>query len=757
MSVHLLGIRHHGPGSSRHVLNALAEIRPDIILIEGPPDGEAMLSWSTHSDMQPPVALLAYVPDNPQQAVFYPFTVHSPEWNAILYGLQNHIPVRFIDMPLAHGFALEGTETQATSATTEFAEQIRKNPISYLAEIDGFDDPEEWWEHHFEIAQQPYEVFEAISESMAALRQSLPQTDDRRGVDRRGVDRRGIDRRGVDRRGIDRREEIREAFMRKSIRIAQKERFERIAVVCGAWHVPALMQFPKQKEDDALLKNLPKTKVECTWIPWTNDRMAFESGYGAGVESPGWYMHHWQHPDDHGTLWLSHTARVFRENQVDISSAHIIEAVRLAGALAGLRGLSRPGLKELNEATVAVMCMGEPILMKVIYRELIVGKAFGRIPEGTPQVPLQRDLDLLAKRFRIKIIPEQKTLKLDLREDHDLQKSILLHRLQLLDIEWGTLETVSGKGTFKEEWTLRWYPELTIKLLEKAPWGNTVNEAAGKYLESTARKCTRLDEITPLAASAIPADLPTALAAVMQKMDELAASTSDISMLMDAFTPLAQVSRYGNVRRTDRESIDLIMTTMFYRIIAGLPAGCTGIDDEQAALITDKIRDVNQAILMLEREDLEEAWTAALKTTFLADRSAPLVQGYCCKALYDSRLLDRDSTFNAFSKALSVNNEPSASANWLEGFLKDAATVLILDDVIWAVVNEWLQSLDDAMFLQVVPLLRRTFTNFSNIEKRKIAGRAKQGQSGTSIPQTTDIDHQRAAQVLPMLELLMGF
>ncbi|SDD60514.1 hypothetical protein SAMN04487996_101425 [Dyadobacter soli] len=732
MSVHLLGIRHHGPGSSRHVLNALAEIQPDIILIEGPPEGEAMLSWAAHKDMQPPVALLAYVPDNPQQAVFYPFTIHSPEWNAILYGLNNHIPLRFIDMPLAHGFATEWKETPLHNETSELAAHVRKNPIAYLAEIAGFDDPEEWWEHRFEIAQQPYEVFEAIAESMAALRQTLPQRADRR-------------------------EDIREAFMRKSIRIAQKEGFERIAVICGAWHVPALTQLPKQKEDDALLKNLPKTKVESTWIPWTNDRMAFESGYGAGVESPGWYMHHWQHPDDHGTLWLSHTARVFRENQVDISSAHIIEAVRLAGALAGLRGFPRPGLKELNEATVAVMCMGEPVLMKVIYRELIVGKAFGQIPEGTPQVPLQRNLELLAKRFRIKVVPEHKTLKLDLREENDLQKSILLHRLQLLDINWGTMESVSGKGTFKEEWTLRWYPELTIRLLEKAPWGNTVEEAATKYLKNTASKCTRLDEITPLVQSAIPADLPTALNAVMQKMDELAASTSDISMLMDAFPPLAQVSRYGNVRKTDRESIDLIMTTIFYRAIAGLPAGCTGIDDEQAAVMTDKIKEVNQAIRMLEKPELTEDWTAALETIFHADRTAPFIQGYCCKALYDSRQLGMDSTFNAFSKALSPSNEPSASANWLEGFLTDAATVLILDDVIWAVVNDWLQSLDDETFLQVVPLLRRTFANFSNVEKRKIAGRAKQGKAGALIPQTIDIDPQRAEKVLPVLEMLMGF
>lgn len=36
MAIHLLGIRHHGPGSCRNVLNYLQELQPDLILVEGP-------------------------------------------------------------------------------------------------------------------------------------------------------------------------------------------------------------------------------------------------------------------------------------------------------------------------------------------------------------------------------------------------------------------------------------------------------------------------------------------------------------------------------------------------------------------------------------------------------------------------------------------------------------------------------------------------------------------------------------------------
>jgi len=79
--------------------------------------------------------------------------------------------------------------------------------------------------------------------------------------------------------------------MRQTIRQAQKEGFDRIAVVCGAWHAPVLAQMPKASADTATLKRMAKVKVQATWIPWTNRRLSYYSGYGAGIESPGWYGH----------------------------------------------------------------------------------------------------------------------------------------------------------------------------------------------------------------------------------------------------------------------------------------------------------------------------------------------------------------------------------------------------------------------------------------------------------------------------------
>src|SRR5688572_8046458 len=112
MRVTVFGIRHHGPGSARSLKIALGKFQPDIILVEGPPDANEILYLAAEEGMKPPVALLAYMPDNPEEAVFYPFATFSPEWQAIKYAQQNQVPVNFMDLPLAHKFAINEAKTE---------------------------------------------------------------------------------------------------------------------------------------------------------------------------------------------------------------------------------------------------------------------------------------------------------------------------------------------------------------------------------------------------------------------------------------------------------------------------------------------------------------------------------------------------------------------------------------------------------------------------------------------------------------------
>src|SRR5918995_3561420 len=124
MSVTVFGIRHHGPGSARSLCEALRALKPDVILIEGPPDANDLIALAADAQMVPPVALLIYLPNEPKQAVYYPFAEFSPEWQAIQYGLAQNVPVRFIDLPQSYQFALESDDK---SEDSESPTQIRQD------------------------------------------------------------------------------------------------------------------------------------------------------------------------------------------------------------------------------------------------------------------------------------------------------------------------------------------------------------------------------------------------------------------------------------------------------------------------------------------------------------------------------------------------------------------------------------------------------------------------------------------------------
>ena len=133
------------------------------------------------------------------------------------------------------------------------------------------------------------------------------------------------------------REARREAYMRQKIREALKRGRERVAVVCGAWHAPVLRwPLPPAAADVRTLRGAPRRKITVTWVPWTHQRLASATGYGAGVASPGWYHHLWVARDRPIVRWLAKVAQALRTRDLPVSSAHVIEAVRLAETLGRL-------------------------------------------------------------------------------------------------------------------------------------------------------------------------------------------------------------------------------------------------------------------------------------------------------------------------------------------------------------------------------------------------------------------------------------
>ncbi len=769
--VRLLGVRHHGPGSARAVRAALDQYEPRIVLIEGPPEADGVVGLAADPGLRPPVALLAHAADDPAKAAFWPFAEFSPEWQAIRWGGDRGVPVRFIDLPAAHTLALRAAREKAEDAEKDAEEDtagapgaadrspdgreaaVRVDPLAVLADAAGYDDPERWWEDVIEHRGAPpraggdaLAAFTALADAMAALREVYGD-------------------------GGHQDDEVREAHMRLRIREARRS-YDRIAVVCGAWHVPALARPVPVTADRQALRGLPKLKAEITWVPWTHRRLTRHSGYGAGIESPGWYHHLFTAAGhDRGTTvarWMTKVAGLLREEDRQVSSAHVIEAVRLAETLAALRGRPLAGLGESTDAVRAVMCEGSDVPLALIHDRLVVGDVLGEVPAGAPAVPLARDLAREQRTLRLKPEAPERELDLDLRKETDAGRSRLLHRLALLGIAWGepSRSRTGNAGTFRESWRLRWEPELAVRTAEAGVWGTTVLSAATAKAEDAAASATGLADVASLAERCLLAQLPGALPTVMRVLADRAALDTDVGHLAQALPALVRSVRYGDVRGTDAGALREVAEGLALRVCLGLPPACAGLDDSGAAAMRAHLDAVHGAVGLLGSDPLRERWAGTLAA--LAERDAAtagLVRGRAARLLLDDGRLDAERAGRLMGLALSPGTPHRDAAAWVEGFLSGGGMLLVHDERLLALIDGWLAAVPGEAFTEVLPLLRRTFSGFEPGVRRTVgelvrrgpgagarASGAEEGVPGFG----TGIDPRRADAVLPTLRLLLG-
>ena len=391
---------------------------------------------------------------------------------------------------------------------------------------------------------------------------------------------------------------------------------------------------------------------------------------------------------------------------------------------------------------------------------VIVGNCLGKVPEAVPKVPLLIDVERQQKRLRVPFTAEIKEMTLDLRKETDLERSLFFHRLALLDIDWAKPETAGGKGTFKEKWSLYHRPEQIVCIIERAVWGNTVEEAVQKYVSDRMTGITRIPELTGLLDRVIPANLPELVEAMTIRLDRLSAASTDIVEMMEAVPDLVNIVRYGDVRNLDFSKVGNMLRAMVARILAGGLLVCINIDEEAAGELLEHLSATNYAVSTLDDEELNGMWYGFVQQIRNSSGAHPLLSGYAARILYDKGRISREEMRDTLSFYSSVGNAPSDIAYWFEGFLRASGSVLLLDDNLWQLVNGWLCGLSDANFIELLPVIRRTFSNFTTAERRKLGEKAKGFELNGTDTGIASGEHScndgDASKVIPLLGRLLG-
>ncbi len=708
---HFFGIRHLSPAGAYFLREYLDEKQPKLVLIEGPSDFDDMLGDMVRQETKTPIAVLAYTKDAPVRTILYPFAEYSPEYQAIRWCHEQSVECHFIDLPSETFLAVPETNNDDTQG-----EEGRMTVYQQLDEKSQEDGHETFWERVLEHAQSAQAYHQGANSFGENLRE-LTEGEDSDWAETA----------------------LRESYMRYQIKTAVDRGIapENIVVVTGSYHVKGL----KSWQEENKLPKMPKLEANHTLMPYSYYRLSSRSGYGAGNKAPAYYALLWKglnkKEKQYSALsYLSKIAAYQRENGNPVSSASVIEAVRLANALAQLRGGTVPVLRDLRDA--ALTCLGEGSFhaISLATADTEIGTAIGALPEGVSRTSIQEDFYRQIKELKLEKYRDltAQDLMLDLRENRrvssekaafmDLHRSSFLNQLRVLNISFAQKQQVKQENaTWSEHWIVRWTPEAEIELVESALKGDTVAGAASFVMKERVEGATDMGTIASVIEDAFSCGMEAAAnyatAALQRLAIDAASGASSIKDLAQTAYRLSTVIQYGNIRRVDSAPLIPILQQLYYRSCLTLVNACV-CDDEASKVIIAAMEQLNSVALahdFLERDE----WTAVLMEIAQRDDLNTKLSGFAAAILLERGSMTSQQLRTEVERRLSKGIPADLGAGWFEGLAMKNQYALIARLSLWESLDEYLETLDDDEFKRALVFLRRAFADFSALEKDEIA------------------------------------
>jgi hypothetical protein len=735
----VFGVRHLSPAAAHHLHAVLDEVKPTAVLVEGPSDATEHIKHLVHKDTRPPLALLAYTRQRPVRSILYPLASYSPEWVALTWGVRNKADVRFIDLPASVFLQLhhtappgegekedgEGEKAKAPQPAPNGDQPDTRRPASehtlaYLddpweaiARLCGDPDHETWWERHFEHTDHHGAYVQQIFEFGRGLRELKELKADDENL-------------------------VREAYMRRCVRevLGKGHKPERVLLVCGAFHAPALTHALPPMSDKEV-KALPATESSLTLMPYSYFRLSSQSGYGAGNHAPAYFQRLYDerragHASERlSALFMTELCHEMRKAGQMRSAAEVIEAVRLARSLAALNEAPAPTLRDLRDAATCCLGRGEADAIGPHLGPIAVGSAVGRLPKGVSRTSIQDDFYLRLEELNLEKYQTEKAqeLVLDLRENRfvkgkdaafrDLNRSTFLHRLNVLEVRFGEKQkSGQDQATWKEVWKLRWAPESEIQIVEGSLLGDTVEMAAAVRLAQRLTECTGVDQASELVKDAMECQLADALDNARKRLQAMAVEETGFVQLAGAVDNLAEVVRYGSVRKVDPEPLKPLLAQLFLRATMSVRDTClcdnqTAREQVRPAIV--KLHDVAR-----ESPELVDAvrWNKELDVIASTDSLNAYLSGFVTGLILPR--VSEEVLAREVSRRLSRGIAPDLGAAWFEGLVQYNREALFSRLGLWRQLDAYLCGLDEEEYRAALVPLRRAFAEFAPGQVRRV-------------------------------------
>lgn len=700
------GIRHFSPAGAYFLRQFLDEVKPSLVLIEGPADFDFLIDDIVSKNLVPPFAIMAYTKEAPIDTILYPFAEYSPEYQAILWARENNTECHFFDLESDIILGLEKRDDETKDGEI-ISETNPKKSIE--TDMEGF------WERTLEQSEDMH-AYRAGSALFGGSIRKDTNSDDKSFI----------------------RDTVRESFMKRKIKEYIEKGFdtEKIVAITGAFHTSAIESLEgamSNKEYKALVRR----ESNVTLMPYSYYRLSKRTGYGAGNAAPAYYELLWQgflngDITYHERKYLSSLAKYMREHGGIVSSAQVIEATRLARELAIIRGGSVPTLEDLKDASITCMGGGSFGEMAMGFAETDIGKKIGSVPQDAMQTSIQSDFTSKLKQLKLEKYKElvATPLQLDLRENLrvkskdsaflDLNRSFFLYRLVVLGIDFAKIKRSNqDNATWAENWILQWTPEAEIQIVESVLKGDTIADAVAFVLSERLLEATKISEIAEVIEDAFNCGLPKIVEGAKRSLDEMTNGAIAMCDIADTVSKLSNMILFGDIRKLDREPLIPIVKRLCIRASLML-VGESACDDIAAASLAEDIQKIHNVFMVQDFLD-ESLWFDKLTELSNRDDLNTKISGLATAILLDAGKIDEPTLRKEVSRRLSAGMPAELGANWFAGLSMRNHYALIGRLTLWESLSEYLDTLDEEEFRRSAVFLRRAFVEYSAKEKDMIA------------------------------------
>jgi hypothetical protein len=319
-------------------------------------------------------------------------------------------------------------------------------------------------------------------------------------------------------------------------------------------------------------------------------------------------------------------------------------------------------------------------------------------------------------------------LSLDKREAVATQRSIFFNRLNFLEVPFAaktaSRSTQIATGTiFREDWALRWNPEIEASLVERSLLGDTIESAALTQLkEKLVREEADAAKLSGMLIGAIEMDLPNLIPQVEDSLSRAIETDTRFVSLSRAIVNLCVIEKNAIYKNLGRGLVNNLIERAYDKACFSI-IDVVSVPEDQQAQVLSGLLSLADLILRADRSYLDKNLLVENLRSAAEVTTVPFLRGAMLGLLTELKILSTEDLSSHLTSLAKSSAEIMISAgDFLDGIMAVSRTsILVGADSLITAVDELLRVSDYQQFLTMLPRMRSAFERLHEAQRDSFA------------------------------------